>query len=340
MTTITWCDVGSEGDGMSAGISRLSWVREQAADLNRDARTVAGAALRRRRGPFAQQLRRVRPHLDIPPLPAAGGVWAIAMVKNESDIIDSTVRHLLEQGVENFLVMDNGSDDDTLEILRGLEQEIPGFHVGIDSEPAHYQGAKMTALADAVRRAGATWVIPFDADEYWYGVDATLVEVLSRTRASVVEALIHNVYPATDGGWQVDDQPQHLSKVAFRAHPFATMGEGNHDVARPGAWSTQLRILHVSWRSYAQFSRKLRGGAEALELTDLPDSMGGHWRLGGRLGDSQLREQWGRLAQGALPELGWTPRGSLRRMPAVWPHQWPALDLTDVGQAAPAHRVD
>ena len=322
MTTITWCDVGSEGDGMSAGISRLSWVREQAADLNRDARTVAGAALRRRRGPFAQQLRRVRPHLDIPPLPAAGGVWAIARVKNESDIIDSTVRHLLEQGVENFLVMDNGSDDDTLEILRGLEQEIPGFHVGIDSEPAHYQGAKMTVLADAVRRAGATWVLPFDADEYWYGVDAPLVEVLGRTRASVVEARLHNVVPSVDGGWQVDDQPQHLSKVAFR-HPFVTMGEGNHDVARPGEWSTELRILHVPLRSYEQFKRKVTAGARALALTDLPAQTGNHWRQAQNASEDDLLEQWRHAQAGSVPAMGLVPQGHLRPAGGTLPPPWP-----------------
>ena len=311
-------------------------ARSHASALNRDARTVAGAALRRHRGPFAQQLRQVAPELHIPALRRAKGVWAIAMVKNEADIIESTVRHLVNQGVENFLVMDNGSDDGTRGILESLAREIPGFHVGTDSEPAHYQGAKMTLLADAVRRAGATWVVPFDADEYWYGVDATLIEVLNRTRARVLEAQIHNVLPSADGGWQVDDQPQYLTKVAFRTYPLITMGEGNHDVARPGEWSAELSILHVPLRSFDQFSRKLRNGAQALALTGLPMSTGNHWRSSGRLTDSELAAQWSQLRRGGLPELGLMPNGVLVPMPwppsADWSHAAPRTRTGDGSQ--------
>lgn len=297
-------------------------AKNHASALNRDARTVAGAALRRRRGPFAQQLRQVAPRLDIPALRRARDVWAIAMVKNEADIIESTVRHLVDQGVVNFLVMDNGSDDATLSILRELERDIPGFHMGIDSEPAHYQGAKMTLLADAVRRAGATWVVPFDADEYWYGAEADLAHVLRHSTASVVEARIHNVFPAEGEGWLIDDQPQHLTKVAFRAHPFVTVGEGNHAVARPGRWCTQLRIMHLPLRSVEQFERKVTNGAKALALTNLPKRTGNHWRQAAGASDEELREQWRQAQRGAVPAMGLTPQGQLApllTLPAAWP---------------------
>jgi hypothetical protein len=41
-------------------------------------------------------------------------------------------------------------------------------HVVTDREPAYFQAAKMTRLARAAARAGADWVVPFDADELWF----------------------------------------------------------------------------------------------------------------------------------------------------------------------------
>lgn len=303
-------------------------AKQRAGAFNRDARTVLGAAKRRRRGPFADQLRQVRPKLEIPELGAAKDIWAIAMVKSEADVIENTVRHLVAQGVAHFVVMDNGSSDGTLQILRRLENEIPGFHVGLDHEPAHYQGAKMTVLADAVRRAGATWVLPFDADELWYGAHGTVADTLEHLREPLCGAKIHNVFPAPGNAFQVDDTAQKLDKVAFRPTRTVTIGEGNHSARRPGPYAEELRVLHLSWRSYEQFAAKLRNGAQALEMTDLPQSMGDHWRSGGRLNDTELREHWSRLEHGDLPELGWTPVGRLRPLPAEWPRQWATLDLT------------
>ena len=79
------------------------------------------------------------------------------MVKNEADIIEHTVRHLLSQGVDHVLVADNLSTDSTADVLASLSAELP-IHVAKDRDPAHYQALKMGLLADAARRAGADWV--------------------------------------------------------------------------------------------------------------------------------------------------------------------------------------
>lgn len=86
------------------------------------------------------------------------------MVKNEADIIEQTIRHLLNQGVEHILVADNGSTDGTYELLQELSKSLP-VHVIQDREVAYYQSEKMMWLADQVTEAGAEWIVPFDADE-------------------------------------------------------------------------------------------------------------------------------------------------------------------------------
>lgn len=47
------------------------------------------------------------------------------MVKNEADIVEQTIRHLLDQGVDHILAADNGSSDGTYEILLELSKILP-----------------------------------------------------------------------------------------------------------------------------------------------------------------------------------------------------------------------
>lgn len=244
------------------------------------------------------------------------------MVKDEADIIERTVRHLFNQGVDGVLVSDNGSTDATRAILARLASEF-NLHIADDAEPAYYQATKMSLLADWARRAGAEWIIPFDADELWFAPVGTLKTWLARQRAHIVTAPINNTFPSRQG-WVLDAQ-QHLHpKVAFRAHRLAWLSMGNHDVLRPGRRASGLHILHVPWRSFEQFARKTRSGAAALAASALPGGVGSHWRDVGALAEDDLRHLWGELLDGVDdPALGWTPSA---RLVATDPREWTTWD--------------
>ena len=303
----------------------LRRLKHRAFLARRDAGLVGSSLLSRRTGALAQQLRIARAGLDLPPLAAHRGLWAVGMVRDEADVAAETIRHLLEQGVERVLVADNLSTDGTGRILRELAAEHPQVLVARDAEPAYVQSAKMTVLADAAARASARWVIPFDADELWYGAEGTLAETLSSARAPIARAVVHNVFPSPDSEHElrVDRTPHYDDKVAFRPFPGAVVAMGNHEVSRPGRSESSLRILHRPWRSYEQFVRKARGGASALALTQLPAEKGYHWRALGALSDDELGRAWESLLQGtASQEIAWRPRGSLvplgPRLPRLW----------------------
>lgn len=249
--------------------------------------------------------------VDLPRLPdrPVSGVWAVTMVKDEADIIERTVRQLFGQGVAGVLVSDNGSTDETPAILARLARQFP-LYLATDREPAYYQAAKMTLLADWARRAGASWIIPFDADELWFAPDSTLAVWLASQSADVVRAEINNVFPTADGGWAMDVRPHLHPKVAFRAHPDARLSMGNHSVSRPGRTADGLHIAHVPWRSFDHFARKVRNGLRAYGLADLPVDMGVHWRQTGSLPDEALALLWEDLLAGhGSPSLGWSPAG-------------------------------
>src|ERR1700688_33804 len=99
-------------------------------------------------------------------------VAAVLLVKDEADIIEFTLRHLKAQ-VDWIYAADNGSTDGTREILDALENGTAEAWLTVLDDPvvAYYQAEKMTALAVRARMNGYQWVIPADADEFWYATD-------------------------------------------------------------------------------------------------------------------------------------------------------------------------
>lgn len=280
-----------------------------------------------------KQFRLARAGLELPTRlkarPPRHGLWAVTMVKNEIDILADTVHHLLGQGVDRVLVADNLSTDGTRELIAEMAREDPRIIAGLDREVGYYQSAKMTELARFAARHGARWIIPFDADEWWFAQGTTLRDFYEAAPTGAHSALIHNAFPLPGLPWRqklrLDLTPAAMTKVSYRFHPAVILGIGNHWALRAGQSSRDLRILHVPWRTFDQLSRKLRQGAAALDAADLPENVGPHWRGGGRQTEEALMAKWNDLLQGAVdPELSWSPSGGPYREwePGTW-DAWP-----------------
>lgn len=210
----------------------------------------------------------------------------ISMVRDEVDIIASTLRHMAGE-VDLLIVADNGSRDGTRQVLEDLTAEL-SLVVRDDPDPAHYQSRKMTALAAEWADPG-DWVVPFDADEIWSSPFGRISSVLAATDATVARALLYDHHRT---GQDVDDpdpvrsmvwrRKAHnpLPKVAFRWAAGAIIHDGNHDVTLPGYRHDEdvLEVRHFPARSAAQWTRKGVQGGAALALTDLPEDTGKHWR--------------------------------------------------------------
>lgn len=218
-------------------------------------------------------------------------VWAVAMVRDEADIIESSVRRMVDH-VDRVLVCDNGSTDGTRELLERLDVELVD-----DPDPAYYQSQKMTRLAALAAGMGASWILPFDADEAWYSPFGRIADVLAEhPDACIAPAAVYDHVatardpigePMTAMGWR-RHQPGPLPKVACRAALPVTIEQGNHGACYPQERPEGLLVVrHFPYRSPAQMVRKARNGAEAYAATDLPEDQGKHWRDYGRLIESQ-----------------------------------------------------
>lgn len=226
-------------------------------------------------------------------------VAAVLMVKDEVDIIESTVRHLLEH-TDFVIVSDNLSTDGTRDILEQLAGESGRMLVVDDDVFAYYQADKTTALAARARELGYDWVIPCDADEMWVADDGRRIGdwlyAIPPDVPAVAARIFHYMPTAIDPpasevpnpfariGWRLSGASS-LPKVCVRAVPGLTIDPGNHGVkidgVPPALVAGGLRVNHYSWRSTEQYAHKIVNGARVYAATNLDESIGPHWRMWG-----------------------------------------------------------
>lgn len=302
-------------DNLRAQLGQLSWTAREYASLER---------LRR------QSL--VARRMELPDLPLRrrhpGEVWGVAMVRDEIDVIGTTLDHLLEQGLDRVLVVDNGSVDGTRELLHQRATDDERILVGDDPVVPYYQSEKMTWLAHRAWRAGADWVIPFDADEWWFARGGGLADHLRSRPESVLYAHLHHMVPRkpdpadlVGAEFVLDSTPGRVGKVAFRSHPLARVDRGNHAVSRVGQVGSSLYIAHAIYRGPGQVMRKVRQGTHAASLTgDDIAELTPHWASTNQHDDDEVVQMWDTIRQGQPePRLGFDAIGPMVHVrPGTW----------------------
>lgn len=239
-------------------------------------------------------------------------VAAVMLVKDEADIIGHTLRHLAGH-VDEIIVNDNLSTDGTRDVLHG--DYGVSLIVHEDRNIAYYQSAKTTQLAMEAFDRGHQWVVPCDADEFWYAWDGRAIRDMLAGLApdvQIVDAQLYNHIPTSMDKW--DPNPflrigwrkrEHgmLGKVACRLRPDLVIHAGNHDASTDGTAvrSGGLVVRHFSWRSAEQYVRKIRNGERAYAATSLPPDTGAHWRGWGDVPDDALAEHFKRWFWSAAP---------------------------------------
>lgn len=236
-------------------------------------------------------------------------VVAIAMCKDEADIVQPNIFHLLEEGVDDLLIADNNSTDGTRDLLADMASNYPAVHILDDPEIGYYQSRKMTDLAHrAHTEFQAEWIIPFDLDELWFAPADTLANTLralpgecNTVRVPITNHFASSLDLAGTNPFRtmIYRQPaaQALPKVAFRYTDNFTVQQGNHSIEFHDAEPVPadgLELRHFPYRSFEHFVRKARNGGAAYGATDLPEDMGAHWRGYSRIldehGEDALRE--------------------------------------------------
>jgi hypothetical protein len=289
-------------------------------------------------------------------------VVAVVGVKNEVDLIVRAVEQLLAIGVDLVIVLDYGSDDGTLDVMREIVSPDRVLLVHGTNDSMDATSARKLEL---VRQAKADWALFTDADEFWIPAAGTLKDVLASQRSEILGVRRFNV-PVTEGGphmpdelspssyhelllcvrWMADyadtrqDRPDVPWIVGSRTGPkmlinpgvAASLAPGDHWIDTMNGGSTQgvaptnLLIAHLPFTTYERFERKVRSIQQ--EVRAHPEFFvgrrGWHWKYWSDLAEAgTLREEFNRQILDNRQLEGWMRDGTIRS----------AADMLDGGLA-------
>lgn len=249
-------------------------------------------------------------------------LFGIIVVRNEANVIRLSLLHHLSLGFDAILVLDNGSIDGTAALLERMCRDDARIRWSTDAGLFHQVAARSELARDALRQ-GADWVVPFDADEFWWVKRGTLRDKLAASRAGALYAPVVNFVQRRDqssaseaailamtrrpprqiglGEASIDAgeiafvEIRYPPKCMFRPTPEVVVEPGNHNVtgmAGPMQEVLGVACLHAPLRNRASLERKADHGLRALETGSPPDHS---WHL----------KRWARLRAAGALESEW-----------------------------------
>ncbi len=224
---------------------------------------------------------------------------SITCVKNEADIIEAFVRHTASF-VDFLVVLDNGSTDQTLAILKDLQQDQISLEIIEDPSLGYHQYRRMTRLMkeQATQKHGADWVVPLDADEFLLAPEPGILRQQLSAHSKPVNLLWKTYIPDPSNDslelnpvirirHRLDQEAQAWSKVIvprqFSSRDNVSLAQGSHHVLveakKFDAPNLEgIALAHFPIRNPGQFACKIAlGYLQYLTMPNRPKSWGWHY---------------------------------------------------------------
>jgi hypothetical protein len=238
---------------------------------------------------------------------------AVAMIRNESDIIGAFLQHL-DALFDHAVLMDHHSMDGTDRILQQVCAQRPGWTLWhIEAVGYHQEHFSRFATRHVMRRTDADFVFFLDADEF-VGVpdraalEASLARLTDPDRVGhlfwrnlVPDRLDARAFHLDEHVWSPAERSRYGKAVVPRAFYRRHWHEARVAVGNHGLYYSPERmvpadvvgeLLHLPVRSHAQLSRKVLAGTFATMARMRREvEQGRHWiEILHRIADGTLTE--------------------------------------------------
>lgn len=250
------------------------------------------------------------------------------VVRNEEHVVALNIAHHLAMGVDELWILDNGSVDRTLPLVKAIAERDPSVHWSTDEGP-FLQSELVSGLAQEALNHGADWVIPIDGDEFWWNPAKSLRVALDRTDAGALVCQVQNfvqsqpvlhdhaaslmtmTYRADPVGLQqearhrVEDREiafvemRYPPKLVLRPTPSLKIGNGNHTAtgyAGQERTATDLVVLHAPIRARGRLRDRANTGRRH-NAQDPGGSTGWQLRRVAAMNAEELTEEWAANSQ-------------------------------------------
>lgn len=195
--------------------------------------------------------------------PALGGISLVFPVRNESFIIETTLRNYiaeLQSRVPELevVVAEDGSTDDTKGVLERLEHELP-IRLFMSDERKGYQ----RALIDAVSHATKEWVFIVDSDYQFAAIDFWRLEPYRKD----YDIILGRKAPRKDPFYRVwlSAGYNQLMRWAFNV-PYRDMDTGFRLIRRKALEELAQEVRHMSFFTAEFVLRAHYAGYKIIEV--------------------------------------------------------------------------
>jgi glycosyltransferase involved in cell wall biosynthesis len=223
------------------------------------------------------------------------------LVRDEADVIRTMIDYHMRNGVDQFIITDNGSIDGTRDILNdyGRSDQLILLYEPPSDFSQHRWVTRMARMAQ--EDFNADWVFHADADELFVPLGSrSLKEILSEVDREIQVLKIHRQdFVPFKRDDSIAPQLQMIykkfrslnlagkplpPKVIHRPIPGIKISQGNHSVyaaTEPKVDElNEISIYHYPIRSYNQFKSKVANGGSGYSInTELPKGSGFHKRF-------------------------------------------------------------
>jgi len=212
----------------------------------------------------------------------------VMIVKNEEDIIAENIKFHSKIGIDNFVILDNGSTDNTFDILNELKKE---YEITLLQDTGVFHQSKLTTKISKIakQKYHPDWIITSDVDEFWKPVNANSLKEVLNFKGSVLQIPRSNMilYEGLDN-WKNSEYRvanQILSredyenlniqlgkigrKVIVNPHGYIKTNSGNHSAEHFIFWQKKeyknIHVYHYPIRSFEQFLLNAKIRIEAMK---------------------------------------------------------------------------